>query len=126
MMFGVDIRKLWRRLFSILKRGLRIDMRLSPDDDKRELYLANAILDHGRMLQSYLQSNFRQSLGAVLVEVPELAFRFRETNEAVEKALLRLKNMGLADPYDQYGCWMLNLMCTIRKSNDDEGTALSA
>ena len=69
------------------------------------LQLSEAILDLGRMLQSY----YARPLDYVMVEIAELAFRLRETPQTIEDALLLLKDMGRADPYDRHGRWILRL-----------------
>ena len=68
------------------------------------LQLSEAILDLGRMLQSY----YARPLDYVMVEIAELAFRLRETPQTIEDALLLLKDMGCADPYDRHGRWILH------------------
>jgi hypothetical protein len=56
-----------------------------------------------------LQSYHERPLDDVMVEITELAFRLRETPQTIEDALLLLKDMGRADPYDRHGRWILRL-----------------
>jgi hypothetical protein len=48
----------------------------------------------------------------VVVEVAELAHRFRETPGTIKGALLLLQVMGLAQPIHLRGCWRLQLKRT--------------
>jgi hypothetical protein len=92
-----------RRIIRLLKRAMRIQRRLTLEEFYLLLQLSEAILDHGRMLQSY----YARPLEYVMVEIAELAFRLRETPQTIEDALLLLKDMGCADPYDRHGRWIL-------------------
>jgi hypothetical protein len=47
--------------------------------------LAKAILEHGRMLRWYLQSYLQRSVGDVMVEVPELAFRLGDVPKPLRR-----------------------------------------
>jgi hypothetical protein len=49
----------------------------------------------------------------VIVEVPELARRFRETPRTIKDALLLLRDMGRAESAHVYGCWKLQLTSTL-------------
>jgi len=49
----------------------------------------------------------------VIVEIPEPARRFRETPQAIEDALLLLRDMGRAEPIHLHGCWKLQLAGTL-------------
>jgi hypothetical protein len=94
-----------RRIIRLLKRAMRIQRRLTLEEFYLLLQLSEAIVDHGRMVQSY----YTRPLEPVMVEITELAFRFREEPQTIEDALLLLKDTGRADPYDRYGRWILRL-----------------
>jgi hypothetical protein len=47
------------------------------------------------------------ALEYAIVEIAELAFRLRETPQAIEDALPLLKDIGCADRYDRHGRWIL-------------------
>lgn len=49
----------------------------------------------------------------VIVEIQELATRFRETPQTIKDALLLLTDMGRAEPADLGGCWKLQLASTL-------------
>ena len=59
----------------------------------------------------------------VIVEIPELASRFRETPQAVKDALLLLSEMGRAEPFHRRGCWKVRLAGTLRRDREDVGAA---
>jgi hypothetical protein len=67
---GMGHRTLLRRLFAGLKRWLGIEARVSREDFCQLLQLAEAIVDHGRMLQSYPGTH----CFTVVVEVADLSF----------------------------------------------------
>ena len=94
-----------RRLLSRVRRALRLERRLSLAETYQLFQLAETILDHGRMLQSY----FEFSMDYAVVEVPELVFRLRETPATVTEALRLLRYMGRAERFDLRGRWRLRL-----------------
>jgi hypothetical protein len=55
----------------------------------------------------------------VIVEVPELATRFRETQRTIKDALALLRDMGRAEPIHLRGCWRLLLAETLRREEDE-------
>ncbi len=61
----------------------------------------------------------------VIVEIPELASRFRETQRTIKDALALLRDMDRAEPLHLRGCWKLLLAETLRRK-DDEGAAGAA
>jgi hypothetical protein len=67
-------------MIRLLTRAMRIQRRLTPEESYLMLQLSEAILDLGRMLQSY----YARPLDDVMVEIAELAFRLRETPEAIK------------------------------------------
>jgi len=95
----------WHRLLSRVRRTLRLERRLTLEESHQLLHLAEAILDHGRMLQSHY--DFRME--HVMIEVPELAFRFREKEDTITEALRLLREMGRAERFDRRGRWRLYL-----------------
>ena len=98
-----------RRMLSHLKRALRMEHRLTLEEFYQLLQLSEAIVDYGRMLQTYCG----YSVPYVIVEVPELAHRFRETPRTIKDALLLLSDMGRAESAHLYGCWKLQLASTL-------------
>jgi hypothetical protein len=104
-----------RLLIDLAKRTLGI-ARPSTDEEIQQLtQLADAILEHGRMIQAYHGC----SMVYVTVEIPELASRFRETPHTVEDALLLLRKKGFAEPAELPGCWKLQLADTVRRDQGD-------
>jgi len=85
------------RLFGTLKRALRTDQRLTIGEFSELLQLAEAIIDYAQMIQNHEVWSGPTPL-YTLVEIPEMAGRFRETLRAIKGALLLLKNMGRATP----------------------------
>jgi hypothetical protein len=61
------------RVIGHLKRALRMEQRLTVEEFHQLLQLSEAIIEHGRMIQAYLES----SVPNVIVGIPELARRFR-------------------------------------------------
>jgi len=106
----------FERLLGRIRRALRIERRSTLEESHQLLQLAETIVEHGRMHQSYYQNPMEY----VMVETKELAFRLRERPETIEDALRRLQNMGRAEPYDRYGRWKLHLMKIDR---DDAASA---
>ena len=77
----------------------------APDKEEDHLItqLAEAIIEHGRMTQK-LYRNQR-----VLVDVKELAYRFREKSQTITKALVLLKHQGRAKTTDLDELWELEV-----------------
>ena len=98
-----------RRMIGHLKRALRMEHRLTLEESYQLLHLSEAIIDYGRMIQTYCG----YSVPYVIVEVPELAHRFRETPRTITDALLLLSDMGRAESAHLYGCWKLQLASTL-------------
>jgi hypothetical protein len=93
------------RLLGRIRRALRIERRYSLEESHQLLQLAEIIIEHGRMHQSF----YEHPMEYVMVETKELAFRLRETPETIEDALKLLQNMDRAEPYDRHGRWKLRL-----------------
>lgn len=98
-----------QRVIGRLKQALRVERRLTREELYQILQLSEAIIEHGRMIQAYLES----SVPNVIVEIPELAHRFRETPQTIKDALLLLRGMGRAEPIHLGGCWKLQLAGTL-------------
>jgi hypothetical protein len=94
-----------RQAIGHLKRVLRIEEPLTDEESYQLLQLSEAIANYGRMIQAYEE----RSVPYVIVEIPELARRFRETSRTIKDALLLLKDMGRAEPVHMKGCWKLKL-----------------
>jgi hypothetical protein len=94
-----------RQVLQHLKRALRIEPQLPAEEESQLLELSAAIIDFGRLTQAY----FRYPGPEVIVEIEELANRFRETPQTVKDALLRLEHIGRAEPTDRRGTWKLQL-----------------
>ena len=105
-----------RRLLHRLKLTLRIEQRLTLEECYQLLQLSEAIVEYGRMVQAY----YGYSVPNVMVELPELASRFRETPQTIKDALLLLGEKGRAEPTDLPGCWQLRLADTRRSEGDDK------
>lgn len=97
-----------RPLLGRLKRALRVKQRLSVEEFNQLLQLSEAITDYGRMIQAYNQF----PVPNVIVEIPELAHRFRETPQTIQDALGLLRDVGRAEPAELSGCWILRLAGT--------------
>jgi hypothetical protein len=94
-----------QRMIGHLKRALRMEHRLTVEEFYQLLQLSEAIIDYGRMIQTYCGYPVQY----VIVEVPELARRFRETPRTIKDALLLLRDMGRAESAHLHGCWKLEL-----------------
>jgi hypothetical protein len=55
----------------------------------------------------------------VVLEITELANRFRETPQTIKDALLLLKEIGRAEPADLDGCWKLQLAGALLSAPDE-------
>jgi len=101
-----------RGLHGHLKRLLGMERRLTFQEFSQVVQVSETIISHGKMLQSY----FHTPMEHAMVEVPELAFRLRETPETIEDALLLLKQSGRAEACDG-GRWRLQLSNTGEKDS---------
>jgi hypothetical protein len=97
------------RLFVHLQRALRKDQRLTAEEFNQLLQLSEAIIEYGRMIQAY----YRYSAPIVILEITELANRFREKPQTIRDALVLLREIGRAEPADLDGCWKLRLAGTL-------------
>jgi hypothetical protein len=104
-----------RPLLGRLKRALRMEQRLTVEEFNQLLRLSEAIIDYGRMIQEYNEF----PVPNVLVEIPELAHRFRETPQTIKDALRLLGDIGRAEPADLSGCWILRLAGTLPSGRED-------
>jgi hypothetical protein len=97
-----------------------MERRLTVEECYQLIELSEAIFEHGRMIVAY------QSHAApyVIVEIAELAVRFRETPRAVNDALVLLGKMGRAEPFRALrGCWKLKLAGPLGNENKSAGAA---
>jgi len=102
-------RKHLQRLVTHLKRALRMERRLTVEEFYQLLQLSETIVDYGRMIQAHCA----YSAPFVIVEIPELANRFRETPQTIKDALLLLRDIGCAESTSLNGCWRLQLAGTL-------------
>jgi hypothetical protein len=98
-----------RRVLGHLKRALWMEQRLTVEEFYQLLQLSAAIIDYGRMIQAF----YGYSVPDAIVEVTELANRFRETPQTIKDALRLLRDIGRAEPADLDGCWKLQLPGTL-------------
>jgi hypothetical protein len=98
-----------RRVLGHLKRALRKEQPLTVEEFNQLLHLSEAIIDYGRMTQAF----YHYSVPEAIVEIPDLACRFRETPQAIKDALRLLRDSGRAEPADLNGCWKLHLAGTL-------------
>lgn len=90
-------------IIDLLKRTIRKRPTGSDEDTHQVARLSQAILDYGRMFQHHYSTR------AVIVKVPDLSNRFRETSGTILKALRLLEQIGHATPIDRRECWNLQL-----------------
>jgi hypothetical protein len=91
-------------LLSYFKRLRRVN-HLAAEEYNTLFQLAEAVIEYGRMHQSYYDS--REEI--LIVEAAELERRFRETPQVIEGVLLLLSDMGRAEPADRDKRWKLKL-----------------
>jgi hypothetical protein len=103
-----------RRVRGHFKRALRKDQRLTDKEFNQRLQLSEAIIDYGRMIQVY----YGYSVPDVILEITELANRFRETLQTIKDALRLLRDIDRAAPADLDGCWKLQLAGTLPSGRD--------
>ena len=84
-----------RRVLERVRWAVLPERRMTLAECQALLELAEAILDYGRMIQSH----FPLRMDHVMVEVEELARRFRESPAMVEEALRLLRGMGRANAF---------------------------
>jgi hypothetical protein len=113
-------RKHLQRLVTHLKRALRIERRLTVEEFYQLLQLSEAIIDYGRMIQEYYEC----PVPDVIVEIPELERRFRETQRNIRDALVLLRDMGRAEPTSLNGCWRLQLARTLPSGREGHDSAM--
>src|ERR1700680_114471 len=102
------------RVIVHVKRALRKDRRLTADEFNQLLQLSEAIIEYGRIIQAYR----RYSVPNVILEITELANRFRETPQTIKDALRLLRDIGRAEPANLDGCWKLQLAGTFPSRGD--------
>jgi hypothetical protein len=102
---------IYRKLVDVLRRALRMEQPLAPEELR---HLAEAIIDYGRMI-AHEQLSALTPPPYVIVEMPELVRRFRETTQTIKDALLLLNDMGRAEPVYRGGYWKLKLEGTFRR-----------
>jgi hypothetical protein len=95
------------QLFNYLKRRLRWERR-TAGDSRHLQELSESIVEYGRMIQAHTGYGGTD----VVVEVAEMAHRFRETPKTIKKALAVLGEAGWAQPIHLRGCWRLQLTRT--------------
>ena len=98
-----------RRLLGHLKRARRMEQRLTVEEFYQLLRISEAIIQYGRMIKAYQES----PVSNVIVEIPELASRFRETNQTIRDALQLLSGIDRAEPVHLPRCWILRLEGTL-------------
>ena len=103
-----------RQVIVHLKRALRMEHRLTVEEFYQLLQLSEAIIDYGRMIRTYCG----YSVPYLIVEVPELARRFRETPRTIKDALALLRDMGRAESAHPYGYWKLQLANTLLSGHE--------
>ena len=69
-----------------------------------------------------IRAYHRSAVPYVIVEIPELATRFRETPLAIADSLILLRGMGHAKPAGRVGCWKLRLSCILNGTQDHDST----
>lgn len=68
-----------QQMLNILKRALGLEQRVAPQECYALLLLAEAIVDYGRMIHAHEEL----STPEVIVEIQEMARRFRETPQTI-------------------------------------------
>jgi hypothetical protein len=92
-----------KKLFQQLKLVLKL---MKTGEQRPELQkLSGALMEYARMLASYHNS----SLSYVIVEVPDLATRFREKPTTIKHALALLEESGNAEHVTAKNCWKIKL-----------------
>jgi len=104
-----------QELFDHLKHSLRRERRTAAEYAQLQ-ELSEAIVEYGRMIREHLGSGTPD----VVVEVPEMARRFRETPKTIKEALVLLEGTGRAQPVRLSDCWRLQLRGT--PLSDSEGS----
>jgi hypothetical protein len=113
-------------LFDHLKSSLRRERRTAAERSQLQ-ELSEAIVEYGRMMQAHLGSGMGYSTPDVVVEVPEMARRFRETPKTIKEALVLLEETGRAQPIHLSDCWRLRLTRTgLRDSEDSPSATLTS
>jgi hypothetical protein len=109
-------------LFDHLKSSLRRERRTAGERSQLQ-ELSEAIVEYGRMMQAHLG----YSTPGVVVEVPEMARRFRETPKTIKEALVLLEETGRAQPIHLSDCWRLQLRSTgLRDSEGSPSATLTS
>lgn len=104
-----------QELFDHLRSSLRRERRTAGERSQLQ-ELSEAIVEYGRMIQAHLG----YGMPDVVVEVPEMARRFREPPKTIKEALVLLEETGRAQPIHLSDCWRLQLTSTGLR--DSEGS----
>jgi hypothetical protein len=107
-----------QELFDHLKSSLRRERRTAGERSQLQ-ELSEAIVEYGRMMQAHLG----YSTPDVVVEVPEMARRFRETPKTIKEALVLLEETGRAQPIHLSDCWRLQLTSNRLRDSEDSPSA---
>ena len=111
-----------QELFDHLKGSLRRERRTAAERSQLQ-ELSEAIVEYGRMIQAHLGYGMQD----VVVEVPEMARRFRETPKTIKEALVLLEGTGRAQPIHLSDCWRLQLTSTgLRDSEGSPSATLTS
>ena len=103
-----------QELFDHLKGSLRRERRTAGERSQLQ-ELSEAIVEYGRMIQAHLGYSTQD----VVVEVPEMARRFRETPKTIKEALVLLEGTGRAQPIHLSDCWRLQLTSNRLRDPED-------
>ena len=95
----------------------RKDEIASEIDSGRRRWTRNAKADRTTVREEVIII-IERSVPEVIVEVPELALRFRETPRTIKDALLLPRGMSRAEPIHLGGCWKLQLAGTLPCGRD--------
>jgi len=89
-------------------RLLRAERPLTRDEFHQLVQLSEVVVEYGQMIRLYEES----VAPYVILAVPEMATRFRESRQAIEDALRLLSETGLAHPVDRQGNWKVKVTST--------------
>jgi hypothetical protein len=105
------------RVLEIVRRACGTEKRLTCEEHRHRRELSEGIIEYARMIQKH----YRYA-EEVMVEIPELAWHFRETPHVVRQALALLSEDGCAKDVKD-GCWKVKPDGAAGDSRSDEGAA---
>jgi hypothetical protein len=113
-MWDIFVRLIYRS-----KRALRPKRRLTLAQSYQVLELSEQIVECARMIEA----NAGSPIPGAIVEIRDLASRFRESTETISDALELLHRAGKAHAVNRYGYWRVFSQIRDPRADSNRGAA---